>query len=244
MKKVILFAAGLLTVSMANAQVGFGVLGGVNANNQIDHYQGESVSNQLKVGFHVGGIVDFALNENWSIQPGLMYIMKGGLQERSAEMNTEIGMLRTEVKDKLSLSYVEMPVNVVYKVPMNNGGALMFGAGGYAATLLEAHTVYSYKATINGEDVDAMTQGGKAKVAVGDDSNDQIHRFDFGATGMLGYKMANGWFVRGGVDVGLFDIIRANNTNGFANSQPNTTAASANPESKNISYLLSVGYIF
>jgi hypothetical protein len=243
MKKVILFAASILAVSVANAQVGLGLIGGVNLNNQLDHYQGETVSNQLKVGAHGGGIADFSLNENWSIQPALMYIMKGGQQQRTVFGTMAEGATETEVKDKLSLTYIEMPVNVVYKVPVGSG-KLMFGAGGYAAVCVNAHTAYSYKVKVNGEDKEAMTQKGDAGLRIGDHGTEQIHRFDFGATGMIGYMMSNGWFVRGGVDAGLYNIIKAKNTNGFANSQPNTTAVSTAPESKNLSYLFSIGYMF
>lgn len=240
MKKLVLLAtAGLLTMSAANAQVRLGLLGGVTANNQLDHYQGETSSNQLKVGFNVGGVADIGLGGNWSLQPGLLYVMKGGQQERStADVSEAIGVMHTEVKDKLSLSYVEMPLLVKYK--FNSG--LMLGVGPYAAVCVDAHTTYDYKVRLNGQDADNLTQKGSANLNIGDDSNDQIHRFDFGATGMIGYQMSNGWFLRGAVDLGMTNIVRSQNTNGFANSQPNTTTA--DPVSKNISYLFSVGYMF
>src|SRR5438552_894220 len=122
MKKICIMASlALLTVINANAQARLGLIGGVNINNQLDHYQGETVSNQLKTGFHAGLLSEFCLGKNWTIQPGLIYILKGGLQQRSAEFMGTDGMHDVKIKDKLSLHYIELPVNLIYRFHMGTG---------------------------------------------------------------------------------------------------------------------------
>src|SRR4051812_6198954 len=82
MKKVLMIISGMLLTAGANAQMSWGLQGGVNLNNQLDHYQGETISNQLKVGVQAGAIMDWPLCAHWSIQDGLLYSLKGGQQDR------------------------------------------------------------------------------------------------------------------------------------------------------------------
>jgi hypothetical protein len=237
MKKICLLASVALAITTsAKAQVQVGVMAGANANNQIDHYTGQTTNNQLKVGFHAGGLVDFGISRNFSIQDGLMYIMKGGQQEREF-VNAGI---TSQIKDKLTLSYIEMPLTFVYKLPVGSG-RFMIGAGGYAAVCVNANDKYKYQATMDGSEVSAMTMEGGKDLTIGNDAGEQIKRLDFGATGLLGYQMNNGIFVKASADLGLYNIVNGNSTYGFAGTQPVTTVN--DPTSKNQSYMLTVGYM-
>jgi len=242
MKKLcILASVALMGITSANAQARIGLIGGVNLNNQLDHYQGETTSNQLKTGWHIGMLNEFCIAPNWTIQPGVMYILKGGEQQRSATYMANDGMHDVKIKDKMSLHYIEVPVTLNYRIKAGSGH-VMIGAGGYVSGLVSAYTNYKYKESLNGNELDIPNSSGTKHLKVGDHREDDLRRWDFGVTGLIGYEFHNGFFLRGAVDAGLQDIVKANNTYGFASSLPST--AGADPTSKNISYLFSIGYYF
>jgi Outer membrane protein beta-barrel domain len=102
----------------ANAQLRLGpVLGANLANISGD---GDS-TNAMKVGIHIGAIVELSISDNFIIAPGILYSMKG-TQDKD------------ESKYKLNLNYLEIPINAKYK--MESG--LNFFAGPYIGLLLSA----------------------------------------------------------------------------------------------------------
>ena len=244
MKKLCILGASMifLALSSANAQVRFGLVGGANLNNQLDHYQGETNSNQAKTGVHAGGLVDICLTNNLTLQPGLMYIMKGGLQQHTNVYTQPDGTFENKIKDKLTLHYIELPLELTYRFPVGRGH-LVLGAGGYAAGLVAANSKFKYKTSVNGNDIPSMTYDGQQALEVGnDEGKDDVKAWDFGLLGNLGYEFSNGWFIRGGVDAGLTNIVTGNQMNGFASTQ--TSSSVGDNSSKNMSYLFSVGYWF
>jgi hypothetical protein len=244
MKKLCILGASMIVLAFsnsANAQTRFGLVGGVNLNQNIDQYQGETVANQAKVGYHAGGLVDICLANNLTLQPGLMYIMKGGLQQRSSEMQMPDGEHELKIKDKLALHYLEAPLTLTYRFGVGRGN-LVLGAGGYAAALLAANTEFKYKTTIDGEDVPGQTFEDDKTLQIGNQPGDHVKRMDYGLVGNLGYEFANGWFIRGGVDAGLRDIMGDAFAPNLASTQ--SAPAAANNSSRNVSYLFSLGYWF
>jgi hypothetical protein len=244
MKKLCILGASMIFLALsnsANAQVRFGLLGGVNINQQVDHYQGETVANQAKTGYHAGVLADICLANNLTLQPGVMYILKGGLQQRSSEMNTPDGLLENKVKDKLSLHYIEAPLTLTYRIGVGRGNVVL-GAGGYAAALVDAQTEYSTKTELDGEEVPSQSFEDEKNLQIGNQPGDHVKRMDYGLVGNLGYEFASGWFLRGGVDMGLRNVLGDSHVPNFAASQ-STAATNAN-SSKNVSYLFSLGYWF
>jgi hypothetical protein len=113
------------------------------------------------------------------------------------------------------------------------------GAGGYAATLVSAYADVKTKDLVNGEDFETENRN---KLSIGDKAGNDLQRFDFGLTGLLGYHMRNGWFVRAGVDAGLYDIIRSDNVSKYQTSLP-STVNNMDASSKNLTYTFGVGYM-
>ena len=118
-----------LTVSLfANAQVKFGPIAGVNLANIGGD---ESSENAMKIGFHVGGIVEISVNDNFMVAPGIIYSIKGAQDKTNSDF-------------KVNLNYLEIPVNAKYKLE----SGLNFFAGPYIGILMSA------KATDGTIDVD------------------------------------------------------------------------------------------
>lgn len=107
MKKLIL--SGILaigTVLAVKAQtVKFGVKGGLN----LAKITNES-SSKTRASFYAGGLVNIALDQNWAIQPELLYSGQG-TKMKSSYLG---GLITTE--STLKTDYINIPVMVQYSI--------------------------------------------------------------------------------------------------------------------------------
>lgn len=109
MKKFLLVSFVLLTVhasfgqnlfSTLKERLSFGIKGGANYSNfTYADFKTKGLS-----GFHAGGIVNFKLSNNWSIQEEFLYSLQGAKIE-----NNTFG-----TKQDLKLSYLSVPIMVKY----------------------------------------------------------------------------------------------------------------------------------
>jgi hypothetical protein len=99
MKKV-LFTFLALTLATAGvfAQLSGGLKAGLNLANQVYSSNGISASPDSRASFHVGGYLNFAPSEKFSIQPELLFSGAG------AKINS----------DQLKMSYITVPVMFKY----------------------------------------------------------------------------------------------------------------------------------
>jgi hypothetical protein len=99
MKKLI-FTLSLigLVATGAFAQVSVGIKGGLNIANQKYSAEGFSISPDALIGFHIGGYVNIAPSEKFSIQPELLFSTAGS--------KFDFDGASTETK----LSYITIPV--------------------------------------------------------------------------------------------------------------------------------------
>ncbi|HTD97879.1 MAG TPA: porin family protein [Mucilaginibacter sp.] len=117
MKKVLLTLFLITTTAIAFAQtVTFGIKGGINMATQTFINQGTSYPNQYKSGFQLGGIADFTF-KNFAIQPGIFFITKG---------KKETNLVTTFSS---TLNYIEVPVNLLYKLHAAPDLVVYFGGG-------------------------------------------------------------------------------------------------------------------
>lgn len=119
-KKTILLAGFVLMLGVlqANAQVTFGVKGGLN----VATFIGEDVGDYYDMlpMLHIGGVVEKHFSEKFSIESGLLLSGKGA---KNGEYDTRLG-------------YLDIPINAIYRF---GGGekAKMYGfAGPYFGILL------------------------------------------------------------------------------------------------------------
>jgi len=124
--KMFLFATILLVCGFANAQISFSVRGGMNLSNL---YGDDAEDAKMKVGYNVGGLVDYEFVPNAGIQSGLVLTAKG------AKADVE------NVDATINMLYIEIPVNIIYKIDLNAsntpvkfnvnvGPYLAYGVGG------------------------------------------------------------------------------------------------------------------
>ncbi len=88
----------LITVLSANAQVNFGVIGGLNLANVSFDPDPDGVDLSNRTGFGIGGVLSFGLGETLALQLEPMFLQKGAKA-------TVQGFGETELKS----SYIEVP---------------------------------------------------------------------------------------------------------------------------------------
>lgn len=108
--KKILFVS-LLFMSTAAFSQGFqlGIKGGVN----ISNYTGGNIQSDALLGFHVGGMFNFMLGKNFSIQPEVLFSSQGAKYKTAT------------AEENLKVSYINLPVMAKLKF----GGGLYLEAG-------------------------------------------------------------------------------------------------------------------
>ncbi len=95
MKKVVLVSVLALSVMFVNAQVTFGVKGGVNfatlGGDDADELEGK----KSNTGFYLGGLVNVPISSNFAFQPELVYSANQGAEFRESplELNYNFGYL-------------------------------------------------------------------------------------------------------------------------------------------------------
>jgi hypothetical protein len=184
-----------------------GITAGVNWNNiNGKSSNGEELKNKLKTGFNGGLNVEFPLASGFYLQPGVEYRQKG------SELSSG---------NKLTLSYIDIPVNFIYK-PLLGMGHMLIGFGPYVGFGI----------------------GGKVKSADGTDrkvifdnnyssteaQDLQFKKLDAGANFMIGYEFKSKLSAALKAQLGLIDI------------NPDTNIPGDNTKYRNTGFGLSLGY--
>jgi hypothetical protein len=133
-------------------------------------------------GFNAGIMADLNIGKNFSFQPGLSFLQKGG------RATSTVG--DPPAKTAFILNYLELPLNIVYHVPAKKGH-LIVGLGpsiGYALS-------GKVKVSLNGETT-------TSKISFGG-GGDEFRHFEFGANLLAGYEWSTGWMIMANYNLGL-----------------------------------------
>ena len=157
----------------------FGLRGGVNFQNiNGKDENGDKLENDILTGFNIGVNAEIPVGVDFYFQPGLLYTIKG------AKSNDVI--LGQAINGKLKISYIELPLNLLYK-PMLGKGHLLLGFGPYVAFGISGKETYEGGGT-------SLTSDVKFKNKVlNTDSDDfaYIRPLEAGANLLAGYEFAN-----------------------------------------------------
>jgi len=129
MKRVlnVLVMSGLLTVS-ATAQKTY-VQGGLNLSNISKTTDGQTEKNNMLASFNVGLMHQFGLSPVVDLETGLLFEGRGSKAETYFTNSTD----NNYTKSTFHPLYFQVPVNLLFKVPLATGTDLLFNAGPYAA---------------------------------------------------------------------------------------------------------------
>jgi hypothetical protein len=186
----------LLLIFLSNALFaqGFGIRAGVNFQNiNGKDFNGDQLENTLVTGFHAGVNYEIPVGTDLYFQPGLLFSTKGGDIESVVNVvNTNEELLVT----KLALSYIELPLNFMFK-PMLGNGHMLLGFGPYLAYAIGGKgTEIDYDLEFESELTDDWDANGPI----------YIKPFDAGANFIVGYELANMLSLQLNAQLGLVDI--------------------------------------
>lgn len=179
MKKVLLSVAACMVTALSFGQTKFGIVVGPNfssATTKNSVVNSGKETSDLIAGFRGGVTVDLPLAEEFYIGTGLLYDGKGGKNKDNSDFKT-------------TLSYLQLPVNFLFK-PEVGAGKLNLGIGPWLAYGLGG----KYKADIGNSTIEYKAF---------DDGPLKLKRFDAGLGIVAGYEMNMGFCFGLNADLGL-----------------------------------------
>ena len=156
-----------------------GLRGGINFQNiNGKDANGDKLKNDIITGFHAGINLEIPVGIDFYFQPGLLYTNKGA-------KNDEV-ILGQTINTKVKISYLELPLNFIYK-PMLGKGHLLLGFGPYVALGIGGKATYKGGSSSYESDIKF-----KNKVMTTDPNNVVYFRpLDAGANMLAGYEFSN-----------------------------------------------------
>ena len=205
------------TFAQEPTKFSIGILGGANLQNiNGKAYNGDKLNNDMLPSWHFGADLQRPIAPDFYFQPGLMYIRKG-------DKNTSTSSTSTT-----SLSYIEIPMDMVYKAALGKG-FFMIGLGPYLA-----YGISGSVKTVSGSLT--LDQTIIFKRIVGSEDNLLVpyyNPFDAGSNLMVGYELEEGVFIQLDSQFGMLNINP--DYQGITDDQSSA---------KNTGFGLSVGYRF
>jgi hypothetical protein len=186
-----LFSASIAAAQLpAQQRMSFGILGGVNFQNlNGKDMAGNKLENTLIPGFHGGVNVQIPVAPEFYFQPGLLFSTKG------AKVSSE------PVTTTYKLSYIELPLNVVYKGMLGNGYFLL-GFGPYLGYAIGGKATYEGGSAEVKRDIEF-----KNVVELTDPLTTPYFRgMDAGGNIFFGYELAAGLFFHVNAQLGMIKI--------------------------------------
>ena len=146
---------------------------------------------EWKSGFQLGVLVDCALLDDLSIQPGIFFSQQG--------MKGDLDLDGVKTKFTVNMNYIQIPVNIQYK---NDSGSMiqLYQAGPYLG--------YGISGKTKGENtIDGKPEKIYEKIKFGTGNDDDLKAFDFGLGVGVGVEIGN--FQAGlGYNFGLVPLIK------------------------------------
>lgn len=181
-------AALLLACFIANAQSGAYIKAGINLANVSVTTNGRVDEGNQLTSFQVGVIGDVKLGTSLlHLQPGIVYTGKGAKVQKGTA--GQAGYF----KQTFNPMYIEVPVNVVAKLPIAKTSRFFVGAGPYLAVgiagkiktegtrLLTGNYNYNRDITFSNDDPTTLSQEEGTGLGV-------VRRFDYGLNGTVGIE--------------------------------------------------------
>jgi len=214
---IIFLFSSLYTFAQDNTKLSVRIIGGANLQNiNGKAYNGDKLNNDMLPSYHFGADLQVPVAPDFYFQPGLMYIRKGDKNSSSSSTSTT------------SLSYIEIPLNMVYKAALGKG-FFMIGLGPYLAYGINGNVK-----TVSGSLTLDQTIIFKSIVGSGDNLLVPYYKpFDAGANLLVGYELEDGVFIQLDSQFGMLNINPE--YKGFTDDKSSA---------KNTGFGLSVGYRF
>jgi hypothetical protein len=227
--KLLTISAILIFSTLAlQAQIGFGLLGGVNFQNiNGKENNGDKLENGLLVGFHAGVNANIPVAPDFWFQPGLLYSVKGA---KNNFFNMPVKASGDDYNTTTKISYIEIPLNFLYR-PQVGEGHILLGFGPYIAFGVGGNQKFESGSLAYEQKIVFKSEITESEFF--DLENAYFKRFDAGANIFFGYEIPMGVFLQLNAQLGMIKI------------NPEHTWDTGDETSyKNTGYGLSIGYRF
>jgi Outer membrane protein beta-barrel domain len=192
MKKII-FILFLLVVCVQFSAIAqktrVGVTAGITTSNMRGTVDGKKIEGDSKTGFAAGFLVDAPINSHLSFQPSLLYVQKGLITQKP------LGLTQKDRKST-ELRYTDLTLNVLYNTNGKSGN-FFIGAGPYVSFNLPS----KFLTKSPGD------QQSETDITFGNTIAETYRGVDFGANGVMGYRLKGGFFVSANYSLGLRNLI-------------------------------------
>ncbi len=193
-KTVLLLLLAVFGAAAAQAQVRLGLLGGLHSSkvletNSVPGWDTTTKPfNQSRSGFQLGIILEIPVGHSgWFFQPQMTYISKGRKYNKNYDSATALATDTIYNKSTLTLNYIEIPLNMTYKMPMSRNRKSFFflSAGPYVS--------FIYSGNIKAESLTSTNQtysNESTPVTVGKATN-AYNTIDLGLDAKAGFEIGN-----------------------------------------------------
>lgn len=211
--KVLLLALATTALALTSqaqdaAKTTFGIRAGVNFAN----ITGDDQDGKIKTGFNIGANAEIPVASDFYLQPGLLFSTKGSKAE--------------EGDGKINLSYLEVPINFLYK-PTLGSGKLLLGFGPYVGIGIGG------KLKVDDDtEVDVKFKNDYNASDLVNDPAMYLKRLDFGGNLLVGYELSSKL------------SFQLNAQLGMSNLNPKFDGEKPEDKAKNTGFGISVGYRF
>lgn len=215
MKKLILASAILGLAISSSAQTY--IQGGVSLANITSTTSGQTEDNNMLTTFHAGILSRFDLSKTIDLESGLILSGRGSKAESYFSSSTSDNYTRS----KFNPLYIEVPLNLVFRLPLETNTNLFIYGGPYAAMGIagKSKTESSFAGIKSNSESDIQFSNDDPFTSEQEDASyNKLKRFDFGLN------------AGAGIDLGKV-ILKANY--GYGLVKINSTEGSNNADDKN-----------
>lgn len=199
----------LLLFTQASAQVHIkaGPEAGLNFTDIWLKADGNKYKSSMSPGLKIGGVVDFSFSRSISFQPGVFFTQKGA--------TTTLGSYNgagtyVSLKHKIRINYIEVPLNVLFKLGYSHEGHFEVGGGPYVSFAAGGKVKLKYSEPATG-----ITQETTSSLSIGDAETDDVKSLDFGLNFTGGYQWKAGVILRGQFGFGIPNILPGGNSDNY-----------------------------
>jgi hypothetical protein len=225
MKKLLVLAlcAGIFTTAKSQVYV----QGGLNLANISVGKSGETEDNNMLTTFNAGILGRFNLSTVFDLETGLLLDGRGSKANTYFTNSTEDNY----VKSTFNPLYLEVPLNFVFRIPLEEKTNIFLNAGPYAAMGIAGKSKLEtriFGATTKSERTIKFSNDDPTTTQQEDAGYDKLKRFDYGVN------------VGGGIDLGKI-LLKVNYGMGFAKINSTESDNSANDKNKYRTVSVSLG---
>lgn len=154
MKKLILCLSIVFGFLTSRAQPSIAIVGGLQKASVTPHFiqypDTLEKSETKKTGVVIGIVANLPLKKNFFIRTGVIYSAKGSnwtqfydssnLYNRTKDVPANKKKMPFLTNTKLNVNYIDIPLNLMYKLPFKNNSGLTLGIGPQASILYNGNT--------------------------------------------------------------------------------------------------------